>query len=220
MGPVSPVYIAGRSVRKRRSIQCRDASIEPIDGCLTAIGMRVFGFAGWSGSGKTTLIETLVPRLTARGLRVSLVKHAHHDFDVDQPGKDSHRHRMAGCTEVLVTSAVRFALIHELRGAPELSLSDALDRLSSCDLALVEGWKRATIPKLEIWRETLGKPALYPGDPWIRAVATDAPERVATPLPTFDLRNADAIATFIVENATGRLSPIDESRPPGYVEPV
>src|SRR5690348_1020677 len=182
--------------------------------------MRVFGFAGWSGSGKTTLIETLVPRLTGRGLRISLVKHAHHDFDVDQPGKDSHRHRMAGCTEVLVTSAVRFALIHELRGAAELTLSDALARLSPCDLALVEGWKRAAIPKLEIRRESLGKPALHPGDPWIRAVASDAPASLATHLPTFDLRDADAIATFVVENATSQLSPIDESRPPGYVEPV
>lgn len=166
--------------------------------------MRVFGFAGWSGSGKTTLIETLVPRLTARGLRVSLVKHAHHDFDVDQPGKDSHRHRMAGCTEVLVTSGVRFALMHELRGAPELSLEQALARLSPCDLALVEGWKRGAIPKLEVWRASLGKPALYPDDPWIRAVATDAPDRVAPGLPTFDLRDADAIATFVVENAAGQ----------------
>ena len=104
--------------------------------------MRVFGFAGWSGSGKTTLIETLVPRLTAAGLRVSLVKHAHHDFDVDRPGKDSHRHRMAGCAEVLVTSSVRWALMHELRGAPELTLAGTLAQLSPCDLALVEGGRR------------------------------------------------------------------------------
>lgn len=163
--------------------------------------MRVFGFAGWSGSGKTTLIESLLPRLTARRLRVSLVKHAHHDFDVDQPGKDSHRHRMAGCTEVLVTSAVRWALIHELRGAPELSLAEALARLSPCDLVLVEGWKRAAIPKLEVWRATLGKPALQPGDAWIRAIATDAPAEVATALPVFALQDADAIATFVAENA-------------------
>ena len=165
--------------------------------------MRVFGFAGWSGSGKTTLIEALVPRLIARGLRVSLVKHAHHGFDVDQPGKDSWRHRMAGCSEVLVTSGVRFALVHELRGAPELSLGQALDRLSPCDLAIVEGWKRAAIPKLEVWRPSVGKPALYPTDPWVRAVASDTPESVSGSLPRFDLRDADAIATFVVENAAG-----------------
>jgi molybdopterin-guanine dinucleotide biosynthesis adapter protein len=165
--------------------------------------MRVFGFAGWSGSGKTTLIESLVPRLTARGLRVSLVKHAHHDFDVDQPGKDSYRHRIAGCSEVLVTSAVRWALMHELRGAAELSLPDALAALSPCDLVLVEGWKRAAIPKLEVWRETVGKPALHATDPWIRAIATDQRSGLVTPLPVFALHDAAAIATFVAENATG-----------------
>lgn len=165
--------------------------------------MRVFGFAGWSGSGKTTLIEALVPQLTARGFRVSLVKHAHQDFDVDQPGKDSHRHRMAGCSEVLVTSPVRFALMHELRGAPELTLGDALGRLSPCDLALVEGWKRAAIPKLEVWREAVGKPRLHGGDPSILGVATDVPDRLAISLPVFALHDPIAIATFIVENAAG-----------------
>ena len=170
---------------------------------LKDAAMRVFGFAGWSGSGKTTLIEALVPNLTARGLRVSLVKHAHHDFDVDQPGKDSYRHRLAGCSEVLVTSAVRFALMHELRGEPELSLDDALERLSPCDLALVEGWKRAAVPKLEVWRPSLGKPALHPADAWVRAIASDAPENVAAGLPTFDLCDVDAIATFVIRNAAG-----------------
>ena len=164
--------------------------------------MRVFGFAGWSGSGKTTLIETLVPRLTAAGLRVSLVKHAHHDFDVDRPGKDSHRHRMAGCAEVLVTSSVRWALMHELRGAPELTLAGALAQLSPCDLALVEGWKRAAIPKLEVWRATLGKPPLHPGDACIVGIATDGPARLTVALPAFDLQDAGAIATFVVEKAT------------------
>lgn len=163
--------------------------------------MRVFGFAGWSGSGKTTLIEALVPRLVATGLRVSLVKHAHHDFDVDQPGKDSHRHRMAGCAEVLVTSAVRWALIHELRGGPEMHLAEAIGRLSACDLVLVEGWKRAAIPKLEIWREMLGKPLLHPGDPNIVGVATDDPARVATRLPAFRLNDASGIATFVAARA-------------------
>ena len=163
--------------------------------------MRVFGFAGWSGSGKTTLIESLVPRLASRGLRVSLVKHAHHDFDIDVPGKDSHRHRMAGCMEVLVTSDVRWALVHELRGAAELTLSETLARLSPCDLALVEGWKRAPIPKLEIWREVVGKRPLYPADRHVLAIATDAPAGMRTALPVFDLRDPDAIATFVVENA-------------------
>ena len=165
--------------------------------------MRVFGFAGWSGSGKTTLIESLVPQCTARGLRVSLVKHAHHDFDVDRPGKDSHRHRMAGCSEVLVTSSVRWALMHELRGAAELSLAGAIGRLSACDLVLVEGWKREAIPKLEVWRAALAKPLLHPGDARIVGVATDAPTGVEAPLPIFDLRDAGAIATFVVENAAG-----------------
>lgn len=163
--------------------------------------MRVFGFAGWSGSGKTTLIESLVPRLTATGLRVSLVKHAHHDFDIDQPGKDSHRHRTAGCAEVLVTSAVRWALMHELRGAPELTLAGAIARVSPCDLVLVEGWKRASIPKIEVWRGTLGTPRLYPNDSRIVGVATDTPARLSTALPVFALHDPAAIATFILEKA-------------------
>ena len=111
---------------------------------------------------------------------------------------------MAGCDEVLVTSGVRWALMHELRGAPELTLADALARLSICDLALVEGWKRAAIPKLEVWRERLGKPLLHPGDPAIVGIATDAAERVASSLPAFALQDADAIATFVVENAVRR----------------
>ena len=163
--------------------------------------MRVFGFAGWSGSGKTTLIEALVPRLTAFGLTVSLVKHAHHAFDVDQPGKDSHRHREAGCSEVLVTSGVRWALMHELRGAPELTLSAAIDRLSPCDVLLVEGYKRAAIPKLEIRREILGKPLLYLTDSHIAGIATDAPASVESQLPVFDLNDVSGIATFVAERA-------------------
>ena len=163
--------------------------------------MRIFGFAGWSGSGKTTLIEAVVPRLTRAGLRVSLVKHAHHAFDVDQPGKDSHRHRMAGCSEVLVSSGVRWALMHELRGAPELSLSDAMNHLSVCDIVLIEGYKREAIPKLEIWRESLGKPMLHPDDPDIVAIATDTPRRLATPMPIFRLNDVDTIATFIAGHA-------------------
>jgi molybdopterin-guanine dinucleotide biosynthesis protein B len=166
--------------------------------------MRAFGFAGWSGSGKTTLIEALIPQLTARGLRVSLVKHAHHDFDVDQPGKDSYRHRAAGCTEVLVTSAVRYALMHELRGSPELTLDDALARLAPCDVVLVEGFKREALPKLEVWREALGKPLLYPDDPHIVGIATDTPARVPARLPAFALTDVAAIATFVARHAAVR----------------
>ena len=160
--------------------------------------MRVFGFAGWSGSGKTTLIEQLIPRFTGRGLVVSLVKHAHHEFDLDQPGKDSFRHRQAGCREVLVTSGVRWALQHELRGAPELTLDAALQRLSGCDLALVEGFKAAPIPKLEVYRAALGKPMLHPGDSRIVAVATDSP--LETTLAVLPLGDADMVATFIVRH--------------------
>ena len=168
-------------------------------GGLTSV--RVFGFAGWSGSGKTTLIEALVPLLVARGLRVSLVKHAHHEFDIDHPGKDSWRHRAAGCTEVLVTSAVRWALMHELRGAEELTLGAAIARLAPCDIVLIEGWKRSALPKLEVWRETVGKPLLYPDDPNVVGIATDAPERLQTALPTFALSDPAAIATFVAEEA-------------------
>src|SRR5439155_14255530 len=162
--------------------------------------MRVFGFAGWSGSGKTTLVEQLIPRFRARGLVVSLVKHAHHEFDIDQPGKDSHRHRQAGCKEVLVTSAVRWALMHELRGEKELALEDALRRLSPCDLALVEGFKTAAIPKLEVYRASIGKPLLHRGDNNIVAIATDAP--VETALPVFDIADISAIANFILKTGS------------------
>ena len=123
--------------------------------------MQAFGFAGWSGSGKTTLIERLVPRFVEQGLVVSLIKHAHHEFDIDKPGKDSYRHRQAGCSEVLVTSAARWAVMHELRGEKELALADALRKLSPCDLVLVEGFKTAAIPKLEVYRASVGKPLLH-----------------------------------------------------------
>ena len=168
--------------------------------------MRIFGFAGWSGSGKTTLIEQVVPRLVARGLTVSLVKHAHHTFEFDQPGKDSYRHRHAGCAEVLISSGTRWALMHELRGEPELTLEQALARLSPCDLALVEGYKAYAIPKLEIWRAELAKPLLYPRDTHILAVATDSQEALppgtSVRLPVFALADFDAVATFVVANAT------------------
>ena len=165
--------------------------------------MKIFGFAGWSGSGKTTLIERLVPVLVQRGGRVSLVKHAHHEFDIDQPGKDSWRHRQAGCSEVLISSGVRWALMHELRGAAELTLPQALDHLAPCDMVLIEGYKAFPLPKLEVWRPEVGKALLHPGDPHIAAVATDDPTaaRAVTALPVFALDRVDAIATFVLENA-------------------
>ncbi|NHC06647.1 molybdopterin-guanine dinucleotide biosynthesis protein B [Azonexus fungiphilus] len=159
--------------------------------------MKMMGFAGWSGSGKTTLVEQLIGLFEQRGLVVSLIKHAHHDFEVDQPGKDSYRHRHAGCREVLITSARRWAIMHELRGQPELTLDQALARLSPCDLVLVEGFKRATIPKIEIWRGDGEKPLLFPEDPYIVAIASDRP--VATALPQLDLNDPPAIAGFILK---------------------
>jgi molybdopterin-guanine dinucleotide biosynthesis protein B len=168
--------------------------------------MRVFGFAGWSGSGKTTLIERLIPQFVGRGVTVSLVKHAHHEFDVDQPGKHSWRHRNAGCSEVLVSSSVRYAVMHELRGAPELTLPEAIARLVPCDLVLVEGYKAAPIPKLEVWREDVGKPLLHVEDRHIVGIATDDPERFAGRLPAFRLDDVDAIATFVLAQSATHLS--------------
>lgn len=160
--------------------------------------MKTFGFAGWSGSGKTTLIEKLIPRFAKRGLKVSLIKHAHHTFDVDQPGKDSYRHRHAGANEVLVTSSRRWVLMHELRGAQEPSFEEQLRHLSPCDLLIVEGFKHAPIPKLEVWREATGEGLLHPQDPHIVAVATDA--RIETKLPLFDLNDDAGIADFILRH--------------------
>ena len=159
--------------------------------------MKIFGFAGYSGSGKTTLIERLIPLLTAGGVRVSLIKHAHHAFDIDQPGKDSYRHRQAGCSEVLVTSSRRWALIHELRGAPEPELEDHVRRLSPCDLVLVEGFKRSRIPKLEVHRAEVGEPLIHPHDGNIVAIATD--RRLDVRLPQFDLNAAQEIAAFVLK---------------------
>ena len=164
--------------------------------------MKTFGFAGWSGSGKTTLIEKLIPLFTKRGLRVSLLKHAHHTFDVDQPGKDSYRHRHAGATEVLVTSSRRWVLMHELRGAQEPSFDAQLKHLSPCDLLIVEGFKFAPIPKMEIWRAETGEALLHPNDPHIVAVATpfSSDAKVETKLPLLDLNDHQGIAAFILSH--------------------
>jgi molybdopterin-guanine dinucleotide biosynthesis protein B len=158
--------------------------------------MKVFGFAGWSGSGKTTLIEALIPRFVHAGLAVSLIKHAHHSFEIDQPGKDSYRHREAGCKEVLVSSAQRWVVMHELHGAPEPSLEEQIKRMSPCDLLLIEGYKRYPMPKLEIYRAANGKPLLHPEDPRVVAIARDVP--LATTLPQFDVNDYDRIADFIL----------------------
>ncbi|HUL57390.1 MAG TPA: molybdopterin-guanine dinucleotide biosynthesis protein B [Usitatibacter sp.] len=160
--------------------------------------MKVIGIAGFSGNGKTTLIEKLIPVFAREGLRVSLIKHAHHEFDVDQPGKDSWRHRHAGCTEVLVSSSKRWALMHELRGAPEPRLQDQLKHLSPCDLVIVEGYKSEPIPKLEVHRRESGSPLLHPDDPNVIAVATDEP--LASSLPQFGLDDVEGIARFLLQH--------------------
>jgi molybdopterin-guanine dinucleotide biosynthesis protein B len=170
--------------------------------------VKAFGFAGYSGSGKTTLLERLVPELIDRGVRVSVVKHAHHSFDIDQPGKDSYRHRMAGAQEVLVSSQSRWALMAELRGAPELTLGQVLSRLSTCDLVLVEGFKREPIPKLEVHRAANGKDWIFPSDPSVVAVATDAPDMPNGSPPHFGLEEYGRIADFIVRHM--RLRPAFE----------
>jgi molybdopterin-guanine dinucleotide biosynthesis adapter protein len=157
--------------------------------------MKIFGIAGYSGSGKTTLIEKLIPLFTGRGLAVSLLKHAHHTFDVDQPGKDSYRHRHAGCQEVLVSSSRRWALMHELRGRSEPTLNELVMHISPCDLLLIEGFKHEPIPKLEIYRGVVGESFLHPQDKHIVAVASD--NKVETALPQFELDDAKGIATFI-----------------------
>lgn len=166
--------------------------------------MKVVGLAGWSGAGKTTLLAKLIPELTGRGLAVSTIKHAHHAFDVDKPGKDSWVHREAGAREVLVSSQNRFALMHELRGAPEWTLPQLLDKLSPCDLVLVEGFKRCGHPKIEVHRAANGKPFLWPDDPDIMGVASDvdvdrnlgagAPDRV-------HLDDVQAIADMVLSAA-------------------
>lgn len=160
--------------------------------------MRIFGLAGWSGSGKTTLVAALIPELVARGLTVSTIKHAHHEFDIDRPGKDSWRHRQAGAREVMVASSRRWALMHELRDKPEPPLEELVANMSPTDLLLVEGWKRHAHPKLEVHRPSLGKPLLYPQDPHVVAIASDEP--IAAPIPLLPLADAGAIADFILDH--------------------
>lgn len=162
--------------------------------------MRIIGLAGWSGSGKTTLLTKVIPYLLARGLTVSTLKHAHHGFDLDQPGKDSFAHRSAGATEVLVASANRWALMHELRGAKEPALQVLLDKLSPVDLVLVEGYKREKFPKLEIHRAANGKPLLQPEDDWIVAIAADT-ELPHAAVPVVPLNDIEKIADVLIAEA-------------------
>ena len=162
--------------------------------------MRIIGLAGWSGSGKTTLITKLIPRLIERGIRVSTLKHAHHGFDLDQPGKDSFFHRAAGATEVIISSARRWAILHELRDEPEWDLRNLVAKMSPVDLVLVEGFKRDAFPKLEIHRAANGKPLIHPEDSHIVAIASD----IALPqvkVPVIDLNDIDAIADLLLARA-------------------
>jgi len=161
---------------------------------------RVIGLAGWSGAGKTTLLTKLIPLLTERGLRVATIKHAHHSFEVDHPGKDSYEHRKAGASEVIVSSARRWVQIHEAAGSPEATLPQLLRRLSPCDLVLVEGYKREKHPKLEVFREAVGKSALHPQDRDIVAVASDRAFPAAG-VPVANLEDIAQIADLIIAYA-------------------
>lgn len=157
--------------------------------------MRVYGITGWKNTGKTTLTERLVAHFTGQGLRVSTVKHAHHDTEIDHPGRDSFRHRQAGAGQVIVASPARWAVMTELRGAAEPPLADLLAHLAPCDLVLVEGYKHAPHPKIEAHRAVTGRTLLAPGNPTIRAIASDSAPQIA--LPLFDLDDIPAIAAFI-----------------------
>ena len=162
--------------------------------------MRIIGLAGWSGSGKTTLIKKLIPRLLARGISVSTLKHAHHGFDLDQPGKDSFFHRTAGATEVIISSAKRWAILHELRAEEEWDMAALVGKMSPVDLVLVEGFKRDAFPKLEIHRIANGKPLIHPEDPHIVAVASDSALPAAA-VPVVDLNDIEAIADLLLKHA-------------------
>jgi molybdopterin-guanine dinucleotide biosynthesis adapter protein len=169
--------------------------------------MRIIGLAGWSGSGKTTLITKLIPRLIARGVLVSTLKHAHHGFDLDQPGKDSFFHRAAGATEVIISSAKRWAILHELREEPEWNLRSLVAKMSPVDLVLVEGFKRDAFPKLEIHRAANNKPLIHPEDPHIIAIASD----IALPqakVPVIDLNDIETIADLLLARAV----PVDATQ--------
>jgi molybdopterin-guanine dinucleotide biosynthesis protein B len=161
--------------------------------------MKVIGLAGWSGSGKTTLLTRLIPVFREQGLRVSVIKHAHHKFDVDVPGKDSWRHREAGAEEVLVSSAKRWAMMHELRGRREPRLPELLKKMSRVDLVVIEGYKSEPHRKIEVYRAANGKPFLFPADPGIVGIASDV--AVETRLPVAHLDDIPAIAAMMRRSA-------------------
>lgn len=165
--------------------------------------MKVVGFAGYSGSGKTTLVEQLIPVLKREGQRVSVLKHAHHQFDIDQVGKDTYRHRQAGAYEVVVASSKRLALMREFDQPTELSVHQLIAELDDAvDWVLVEGFKDSDLPKIEVWREQAGKPARYMNDDFIVAIATDSPVLLphVTPLPVLNLNDADAVVAWLMMN--------------------
>ena len=172
--------------------------------------MKIFGIAGHSGMGKTTLLERLVPEISSRGLVVSLIKHSHKNIDIDRPGKDSYRLRESGCKEVLLMGNDRWALMHELRGAPEPSLDYLLDHMQHCDLVLIEGFKGGDFPKLEVWRAACKKSTLWPDCPGVLAIAANTPLTasaqcdVASGPVRLDLADVAAIADFVINNAVAR----------------
>ena len=165
--------------------------------------MKVVGFCGYSGSGKTTLVEQLIVRLKRAGLRVSVVKHAHHDFDIDHEGKDSWRHRQAGAGEVVIASSRRMAKMREFEPGTAPNLHDLIAELNECDWVLVEGFKRAELAKIEVWRASNGKPALYLDDHHVLAICTDVAAQLPQPtqLPVLDLNDPDAVAAFLLCNS-------------------
>ncbi|MCJ2049437.1 molybdopterin-guanine dinucleotide biosynthesis protein B [Methylobacterium sp. J-070] len=173
-------------------------------------GIRVIGLAGWSGAGKTSLLVRAIPVLVTRGVKVATIKHAHHDFDTDWPGKDSYEHRRAGASEVLVSSGRRWAQVHELRDEQEATLAQLLRRISPCDLVVVEGYKREPIPKIEVHRADNGRPPLYPLDPTVVGIASDV-AFPASGIPIVDLNDAEAVTGLMLdvavsfENVLGRL---------------
>jgi molybdopterin-guanine dinucleotide biosynthesis adapter protein len=158
--------------------------------------MKIFGFAGWSGSGKTTLVKAVIPAMIARGLKVSTIKHTHHNFDIDRPGKDSFEHRVAGAHEVVITGAARWALLHENRGEPEPDIETMLTRMSPVDLVIIEGFKSYSHPKMEVYRPEVGKPLLCVDDPSIVAVASTL--KLDHDVPQINLNDIEAVADFVI----------------------
>jgi molybdopterin-guanine dinucleotide biosynthesis adapter protein len=179
--------------------------------------MRIIGFAGWSGSGKTTLIAKVIPRMVARGLSVSTVKHAHHGFDVDTPGKDSHTHRLAGATEVLVASGRRWALMHELRDEDEPTIYALLEKMSPVDLVLIEGFKSARHTRIEVYRGAVGKPPFHPENPHVAGIVSDTPFPAAG-RPVIHIDDIDGVVALILAKAEPLASLMARLRAPVEVD--